>query len=88
VLALVEVPERTSQRPVASASGIIVYSAEDLARTSQPNPMQKPQWMHAGRPRNGCEAMAMGAGNGCSPSLRAPRSSSTPEDLITVGGIG
>ena len=30
----------------------------------------------------------MGAGKGCSPSFRAPSSSSTPEDLTGKGGIG
>jgi hypothetical protein len=32
--------------------------------------------------------MAIGAGNGCMPSLRAPRSSSTPDDFTGSGGIG
>jgi hypothetical protein len=44
--------------------------------------------MHAGRPRYGCELIASGAGNGCRPSLRAPRSSNTPDDFGGNGGIG
>ena len=32
--------------------------------------------------------IASGAGNGCRPSLRAPRSSNTPEDFTGSGGIG
>ena len=73
---------------MASASGIAVYSVEDLARISQPKPMQKPQCAQAGRSRYGSEAIAIGAGNGCRPSLRAPRSSSTPDDFTGSGGIG
>ena len=34
------------------------------------------------------EAMAIGAGKGCSPNFRAPRSSSTPEDFTGRGGMG
>jgi hypothetical protein len=66
----------------------MVYSVEDFAMTSQPKPMQKPQCAHAGRPRYSCDTMAMGAGKGCSPSLRAPRSNSTPEDFTGNGGMG
>ena len=66
----------------------MVYRAEDFARASQPNPMQNPQCTHDGRPRNGCEVMAMGAGKACSPNLRAPRSSSTPDDFTGTGGMG
>src|SRR5882762_3243314 len=79
---------RTSHCPVASASGIVVNKVEDLARASQPKPMQNPQCTQAGRPRNGWDAMASGAGKGCSPSLRAPISMSTPEDFTGIGGIG
>src|SRR3990172_7753186 len=36
---------RISQRPVASANGIMDASEEDLAPTSHPKKKQKPQWM-------------------------------------------
>jgi hypothetical protein len=32
--------------------------------------------------------MAMGAGYGCSPNFRAPRSNNTPEDFTGKGGMG
>src|SRR5512132_842515 len=44
--------------------------------------------MHGGRPRYGCELMAIGDGTGCRPSFRAPRSKSTPDDFTGSGGIG
>ncbi len=46
--------------------------------------------VHAGRPAaiGHRELMAIGAGKGCSPSLRAPRSNSTPEDFTGMGGMG
>src|SRR5688572_6458776 len=55
---------RSSQLPLASASGIIVTSVEDFADTSQPKPLQKPQWMQGGRLLCGCDRIATGAGYG------------------------
>jgi hypothetical protein len=65
-----------------------VTSVDDFACISHANPWQNPQCAHAGRPPYGCELIAIGAGNGCRPSLRAPRSNSTPEDFTGKGGIG
>src|SRR5579885_3596048 len=79
---------RISHRPVASAVGITVTSVLDLARISQPNDSQKPQCAHAARPLYGCDRMATGAGNGCSPSFRVARSKSTPDDFTGIGGSG
>ena len=66
----------------------MVYSVEDFAMTSQPKPMQKPQCAQPGRPRYNCDTMAMGAGNACNPSLRAPRSKSTPDDFTGPVNLG
>ena len=65
-----------------------VVSVDAFATTSHAKPWQKPQCTQAGRPRYGCELIAIGAGNGCRPSLRAPRSNSTPDDFTGSGGIG
>ena len=65
-----------------------MYSVDDFACISQPNPMQNPQCAQAARSLYGTEAIAIGAGYGCQPILRAPRSSSTPEDFTGSGGIG
>src|SRR5580704_1186590 len=79
---------RISQRPVFSAMRMAVARELDFAPTSQPNARQKPQLRQALRPGRGCERMAMGAGNGCQPSLRAARSKITPLDFTGSGGIG
>src|SRR6202161_2002113 len=79
---------RISQLPVFSAIGITVASVLDLARISQPNDSQNPQFTQAPRPRYGCERIAIGPGNGCSPSFFAARSNSTPDDLMGMGGSG
>ena len=50
--------------------------------------MQRPHAMHAGRPSYGFERIAIGATCACRPSARAPRSSSTPDDLLGSGGSG
>ncbi len=47
----------------ATASGIIVTSVLDFARTSHALPMQMPQATHPERPRYCCEAIAIGAGH-------------------------
>src|SRR5580704_6092890 len=79
---------RISQRPVFSAMGMAAASELDFAPTSQANPRQKPQFMHALRPGRGCERIAIGAGNGFQPSLRPARSKITPPDFTGNGGIG
>src|SRR5580692_6588086 len=79
---------RISQRPVFSAMRMAVASELDFAPTSQANARQKPQLMQALRPGRGCERIAMGAGKGCQPSLRAARSKSTPLDFTGSGGMG
>ena len=79
---------RISQRPVASARGIIAASVEDLALASQPKPMQNPQWTQAGRLLWGCDRIAIGAGCACRPSLLAPFSNNTPDDFTGSGGTG
>jgi len=63
-------------------------SDDDLAPTSQPKNMQKPQWMQLARLLWGRDRIAIGAGTACRPSLRAPCSSNTPEDLTGSGGSG
>src|SRR6185503_14318296 len=55
---------RTSQRPVATAFGIIVTSELDFARTSQPKPRQKPHCAHPERPWYNFDAIATGAAKG------------------------
>src|SRR5260221_14537247 len=67
---------------------IAVARELDFAPTSQPKARQKPQLTQALRPARGCERMAMGAGKGCQPSLRAARSKITPEDFTGSGGMG
>src|SRR5215472_577717 len=79
---------RISQFPVFSAAGIIVASVLDLARISQPKDSQKPQCVHAPRPRYGWERNAIGEGKGCSPNCFAARSNSAPEDFTGMGGSG
>src|SRR5712692_8978490 len=77
-----------SQRPVRSAIRMAVARELDFAPTSQPKARQKPQLMHALRPARGCERIAIGAGNGFHPSLRAARSKITPLDFTGSGGMG
>jgi hypothetical protein len=81
-------PVRSSQLPLASASGIIVTSVDDFADTSQPKPLQKPQWMHGGRLLCACDRIATGAGYGFSPSALPARSSSTPDAFTGIGAQG
>src|SRR5260370_34782676 len=66
----------------------MLASELDLAPTSQPNARQKPQLMQALRPARGCERMAIGAGNGFQPSLRAARSKIMPLAFVGSGGLG
>src|SRR5947208_10192558 len=70
------------------AIGITEASELDFAPISQPNSSQNPQCRHAFRPLYGFERIASGAGKGCNPSLRAPRSNSTPDDFTGSGGNG
>jgi hypothetical protein len=73
---------------VRSASGIIATSVPDFAPVSHPNRSQKPHCTHAPRPPYGREAIAIGVGTAWSPSFRAARSMSTPDDLRGRGGMG
>ena len=45
-------------------------------------------YRHEAQAVSGTLAIASGAGNGCKPSRRAPRSSRTPEDFTGIGGMG
>jgi hypothetical protein len=49
---------------VSSASRRSVTAGELFALVGQPKPEQKPQSMHAGRPRYGRDATAVGYANG------------------------
>ena len=52
-----------------------IASGEALAFTGQPKPAHWPPFMHFARPSCGRLLIAIGSGNGCSPSCFAPASS-------------
>src|SRR5262245_41962207 len=79
---------RSSQRLVASASGIIVKLVPDLAHHSHGKHQQKPQLWHASRPLYGRDAIAIGAGSARHPIFFAATSSNTPGPVTSSGGIG
>src|SRR5690349_24164017 len=79
---------RTSHLPVATAFGMTVARVEDFAPNSHPYKEQCPHARQDERPSYCFERMASGDTCAWRPSARAPRSNSTPDDLLGSGGRG